>query len=58
MLRQTGLIDQQILTVEGQVLVRDVAVTADGGTLRYRRYLDAPGPGQVSRVSRRPGGFP
>jgi hypothetical protein len=56
--RQARVIDQEILVGHGQVLVRDLAITADGGTLRYRRYLDAPGPGQVSRSFRRPGGFP
>ena len=52
--RQFRLIDQEILVGEVQVLVRDLAITADGGTLRYRRYLGAPGPGQVSRLLRRP----
>jgi hypothetical protein len=52
------VIDQEIPVGHGQVLLRDLSITADGGTLRYRRYLDAPGPGQVSRLSRRPGGFP
>jgi hypothetical protein len=56
--RQFRLIDQEVPVSGRQVLVRDLAVTALGGTLRYRRYLDAPGPGQVARLSRRPGGFP
>jgi hypothetical protein len=56
--RQFRVIDQEISVGEHQVLVRDLSITADGGTLRYRRYLDAPGPGQVSRVFRRPGVFP
>lgn len=56
--RQFRVIDQEIPVGGGQVLVRDLAITADGGTLRYRRYLDAPDPGQVSRLSGRPGGFP
>jgi hypothetical protein len=56
--RQFRLIDQEILVGGGQVLVRDLAITADGGTLRYRRYLGAPGLGQVSRLFRRPGVFP
>lgn len=56
--REFRVIDQEILVGEDQVLVRDLAITADGGTLRYRRYLDAPGSSQVSRLSRRLGGFP
>ena len=56
--RQFRVIDQEILVGESLVLVRDLAITADGGTLRYRRYLDAPGPGQVGRLFRRPGVFP
>ena len=56
--RQFRVIGQEILVREVQVLVRDLAIAADRGTLRYRRYLDAPGPGQVGRLSRRPGGFP
>ena len=56
--RQFRVIDQEILVGGGQVLLRDLAITADGGTFRYRRYLDAPGPGQVGRLFRRPGVFP
>jgi hypothetical protein len=41
-----------------RVLLRDLAITADGGTLRYRRYLDAPGLDQVGRSFGGPGGFP
>ena len=52
--RQFRVIDLVISVVEVQVLVRDLAITAEGGTLRYRRYLAAPGPGQVSRLLRRP----
>jgi hypothetical protein len=56
--RQFRVIDQEISVVEVQVLVRDLAITADGGTLRYRRYLDAPGLSQVGRSFGGPGGFP
>jgi hypothetical protein len=56
--RQARVIDQEIPVGGGQVLVRDFAITADGGTLRYRRYLDAPGLSHVGRLFRRPGGFP
>jgi len=56
--RQTVVIDQEIPVGGGQVLLRDLAITADGGTLRYRRRLDAPGSSQVARLFRRPGGFP
>jgi hypothetical protein len=56
--RQTRVIDQEIPVGGGQVLLRDLAITADGGTLRYRRYLDAPCSSQVGRLFRRPGGFP
>jgi hypothetical protein len=56
--RQARVIDQEIPVGQDQVLVRDLAITADGGTLRYRRYLGAPGLGQVGRLFRRPGGFP
>jgi hypothetical protein len=55
--RRFRVIDQEISVGEVQVLVRDLAITGDGGTLRYRRYLAAPGRGQVSRMFRRPG-FP
>ena len=51
--RQFRVIDQEISVGETQVLVRDLAMTAEGGTLRYRRYLAGPGPGQVSRLLRR-----
>jgi hypothetical protein len=51
--RQFRVIDQEI-SVGEQVLVRDLAITADGGTLRYRRYLAAPGLGQVLRMVRGP----
>jgi hypothetical protein len=56
--RQFRVIDQEILVDEHRVLVRDLAITADGGTLRYRRYLGTPGPGEVSRLVRRPRVFP
>src|ERR1035438_5712072 len=56
--RQFRVIDQEISVGEVQVLVRDLAITADGGTLRYRRYLDASGLSQVGRLFSRPGGFP
>ena len=57
--RQTMVIDQEIPVAQGpQVLLRDLAITADGGILRYRRRLDAPGSSQVARLFRRPGGFP
>ena len=55
--RQFRVIDQEISVGEVQVLVRDLAIAADGGTLRYRRRLDARGSSQVSRLFRRPG-FP
>jgi hypothetical protein len=51
--RQFRVIDQEILVGEDRVLVRDLAITADGGTLRYRRYLAAPGLGQVPRMLKR-----
>lgn len=54
--RQFRVIDQEIRVGEHQVLVRDLAITADGSTLQYRRYLDAPG--SVAWLVRRPGGFP
>jgi len=56
--RRTMVIDQEIPVGEDQVLLRDLAVTADGGTLRYRRRLDAPGASQLVRLFSRPGGFP
>jgi hypothetical protein len=46
-------IDQEILVDGIQVLVRDLAITQEGGTLRYRRYLDPLDPGRVSRMYRR-----
>ena len=55
--RQFRVIEQEISVVEVQVLVRDLAITAEGGTLRYRRYLAVPGLGQVPRMVKRPG-FP
>jgi hypothetical protein len=54
--RQFRVIDQEISVGEA-VLVRDLAITAEGGTLRYRRYLAAPGLGQVPRMVKGPG-FP
>ena len=51
--RQFRVIDQEILVGEDRVLVRDLAITDDGGTLRYRRYLAPPGLGQVPRVLKR-----
>ena len=48
--RQFRVIEQEISVVEVQVLVRDLAITAEGGTLRYRRYLAVPGLGQVPRM--------
>ena len=56
--RQTRVIDQEIPVGQGQLLLRDLAITADGGTLRYRRRLDAPGSGRVASPFGRPGGFP
>jgi hypothetical protein len=56
--RQTRVIDQEIPVGQGQVQLRDLAITADGGTLRYRRPLDAPGSRQVARLFRASGGFP
>jgi hypothetical protein len=52
--RQFRVIDQEISVDEVQVLVRDLAITAEGGTLRYRRYQAAPGLGQVPRMVRGP----
>jgi hypothetical protein len=51
--RQFRVIDQEILVGEDRVLVRDLTITAEGGTLRYRRYLAAPGLGEVPRMLRR-----
>ncbi len=56
--RQFRLIDQEIPVAGHQVLVRDLAITADGGRLQYRRHLPAPGSPQMARLARRPGGFP
>jgi hypothetical protein len=56
--REFRAIDREILVGDDHVLVRDLAITTGGGTLRYRRYLDAPGRGQVSRLFSRRGGFP
>lgn len=51
--RQFRVVNQEIAVAGSQVLVRDLAITADGGTLRYRRYLAAPGLGEVPRMLRR-----
>jgi hypothetical protein len=51
--REFRVIDQEISVAGTQVLVRDLAITADGGTLRYRRHLAAPGLGEVPRMIRR-----
>jgi hypothetical protein len=56
--RQFRVIDQEISVGGARVLVRDLAITADGATLRYRRYSVAPAPGQVRRMLRGPGAFP
>ncbi len=49
--RKTMVIDQEIPVGQGQqVLLRDLAITAEGGILRYRRRLDAPGSSQVARL--------
>lgn len=52
--RQFRVIDQEISVVEVRVLVRDLAITAEGRTLRYRRYLAAAGLGDVPRMVRQP----
>ncbi len=52
--RHFRAIDQQIVVAGVRVLVRDLAITAEGGALRYRRYLEAPGLGEGSRMLTRP----
>ncbi len=56
--RQTVVVDQEILFGRGQLLVRDLSISPDGGTLRYRWRPDARGSSQVARLFRRRGGFP
>jgi len=55
--RQTMVIEQEIPVGAGQLLLRDLAVTADGGRLRYRQHLEAPSSGQRARLFSRPVGF-
>jgi hypothetical protein len=50
--RQFRVINEEITVAGVQVLVRDLAVTGDGGTLRYRLNLAVPLPGEVSRMLR------
>jgi hypothetical protein len=56
--RQTMVIDQEIPVGRGQLLLRDLAISADGGTLRYRQRRDALGSSQLARLFGWPGGFP
>lgn len=56
--RQTLVIDHEIPFGRGQLLLRDLAITANGGTLRYRWRLDARGSSQLVHLFERPGGFP
>ncbi|MGH2873816.1 MAG: hypothetical protein ACRDL5_15315 [Solirubrobacteraceae bacterium] len=56
--RQTVVIDREIAFGRGQLLLRDLAIGAGGGTLRYRWRRDARSSSQLVRLFRRPGGFP
>jgi hypothetical protein len=55
--RQTMVIDQELPVGWGQLLLRDLGITAEGGILRYRRRLGAQDASQLARFSRS-GGFP
>ena len=54
--RETMVIDQEIQVGQSRLLLRDLAVTADGGILRYRQHRHAEGPGQAVRFYAQGGG--
>jgi hypothetical protein len=56
--RQIMVIDREIAVGGGQLLLRDLAISADGGTLRYRWRPNAAGGGRGARMFGRPGPFP
>jgi hypothetical protein len=57
--RRTMVLDCEISFGAGQLLLRDLTVGEDGGTLRFRWRRDAPGSSRgASRMMGRPGGFP
>jgi hypothetical protein len=56
--RQTVVIDREITFGRGQLLLRDLAISPDGGALRYRWRRDARSSSQLVRLFRRERGFP
>jgi hypothetical protein len=56
--RQTVVIDREITFGRGQLLLRDLVIGADGGTLRYRWRRDTRPSSQLVRLFRRERGFP
>lgn len=55
--RHTMVIDQEVVAGQDRLLLRDLAITSDGATLRFRRHHDARSPGEVARRFA-PGGSP
>jgi hypothetical protein len=56
--RQTVVIDREITFGRGQLLLRDLAIGTDGGTLRYRWRGDTRSSSKLVRLFRRDRGFP
>jgi hypothetical protein len=57
--RHTRVLDREISFGAGQLLLRDLTIDENGGTLRFRWRRDAPGSSRGgSRMMGRPGGFP
>jgi hypothetical protein len=56
--RQTVVIDREITFGRGQLLLRDLAIGADGTTPRYRWRGDTRSSSQLVRLFRRQRGFP
>jgi hypothetical protein len=57
--RHTMVLDREISFGAGQLLLRDLAIGENGGTLRFRWRRDGPGSSRgASHMMGRPGGFP
>ncbi len=56
--RRTTVLDREIPFGAGQLLLRDLAIDATGGTLRFRWRRDAPGSGRGGRMFGGLGAFP
>jgi hypothetical protein len=56
--RHTVVIDREITFGRGQLLLRDLAISSDGGVLRYRWRRDTRSSSQLVRLFRHQRGFP